>query len=134
MRLFWKKRFFGIFLKTLSNRIFWPEFVPKIGQKGFPKGKIFFWQKHFSEIFLNTFFQRDVFLQKIFRKILESFLNFFEKLFFQPVLKLNFFEKKIVLKLFWKKNLWKKKWFLHFLNFFEEFLCKFFWKNNFLTN
>ena len=130
MRLFWKKRFFGIFLKTFSNRIFWPEFVPKIGQKGFPKGKMFFWQKHFFWNFFEYIFSERCFFAKNIQKNLGIVFEFFWKIIFPTGSETKFFWKENCFEIILKKRVfWKRKWFLHyFLIFLKNFCATFFEK------
>ena len=137
-----KKRFFEFFEKNIQTEIFDPNLCQKWAKTGFPKENSF-WQKHFSEIYLTTFFQTELFWKKhskhfgIFLKLFwkEKFQKFFWKIIFPTGSEAKFFEKKIVLKLFWEKAFFERQnCFCVFWIFSKNVLCKCFWKNNLLTN
>jgi hypothetical protein len=89
------------------------------------------------------FFETELFWKKIFKKFWNFiwkffeeniFGNSFENLLFQTVLKLSFFEKENILKLFWKKGFFERKNSFRIFEFFEKCSGQILLKNNFLTN
>jgi hypothetical protein len=100
--------------------------------------KAFFW--NFCDY---IFLRQNCFGKKIFKKFWNFiwkffeeniFGNSFENLLFQTVLKLSFFEKENILKLFWKKGFFERKNSFRIFEFFEKCSGQILLKNNFLTN
>ena len=140
MKWFWKKDFSN-FLKKIFKQKFLTRICAKNGPKRVFQRKIFSDKSIFLKFIWLHFFRQNYFGKNI-QNILEFFLKLFWKEKFQKFFwkiifptEAKFFEKKIVLKLFWEKAFFERKnCFCVFWIFSKNVLCKCFWKNNLLTN